>query len=226
MESLRYEIKSTCDEIYLPDVRAWVNLHPDAFIETYPPRQVNSLYFDTREIDCLTDNLIGTGQRRKLRFRWYGDSYSAVRGALELKHKSNQLGWKERYPIPFTVDLTTISWNTFLEHMRVHVHGPFSVWLSYLNQPVLINRYTREYYETMDQQVRVTIDYDQVAYEQIVHLTPNLAIKASLPDHVVVEVKAGAAQHRRVSNVLSSFPLRVSRNSKYVNGLIESLCFL
>jgi len=226
MESFRYEIKSICDAIYLPDVRAWVNLHPDAFIEAYPPRQVNSLYFDTREIDCLTDNLIGTGQRRKLRFRWYGDSYSAVRGALELKHKSNQLGWKERYPIPFTYDLTTMSWNALLEHMQEHVHGPFSVWLSSLNQPVLINSYIREYYETMDRHVRVTIDYDQVAYEQIVHLTPNLAIKASLPDHVVVEVKADATQHRRVSNVLSSFPLQVSRNSKYVNGLIESLCFL
>jgi hypothetical protein len=226
MKPARYEIKSTCDEFYLPDVRAWVNLHPDAFVETYPPRQVNNLYFDTREMDCLIDNLSGTGQRRKLRLRWYGDSYSAVRGTLELKCKSNQLGWKERYPVPFTYDLTTISWEALLERIREHVDGPFSVWLSYLSQPVLINSYMREYYETMDRQVRVTIDYNQLAYEQIVHLTPNLAIKAPLPSRVVVEVKADAALHRRVSNVLSSFPLQVERNSKYVNGVIESLCFL
>ncbi len=226
MEPTRYEIKSTCDELYLPDVRAWVNLHPDAFIEAYPPRQVNSLYFDTHEIDCLIDNLIGTGQRRKLRLRWYGDDYSAVRGTLELKCRSNQLGWKEHYPIPFTYDLTTISWNALFKHMREYVQGPFSVWLSYLSQPVLINSYMREYYETMDRNVRLTIDYNQVAYEQIVHLAPNLTIKAPVPSQIVVEVKADATLHRRVSNVLSSFPLQVGRNSKYVNGVLESLCFL
>ena len=226
MKPTRYEIKSTCDDIYLPDVRAWVNLHPSAFIEAYPPRQVNSLYFDTREIDCLIDNLIGTGQRKKLRLRWYGDDYTAVQGTLELKCRSNQLGWKEHYPLPFTYDLTATSWDTLLERMREQVDGLFSIWLSYLSQPVLINSYMREYYETMDHQVRVTIDYSQVAYEQIAHLTPNLAIKAPLPGQIVVEVKADAALHRRVSNVLSSFPLQVGRNSKYVNGVLDSLCFL
>jgi len=216
----------TCDEIHLPDVRAWVNLHPAVFIEAYPPRQVNSLYFDTCEIDCLADNLIGTGQREKLRFRWYGDDYSAVRGALELKCKSNQLGWKEHYPISFTYDLTTTSWSTLLGHMRERVAGPFSVWLSHLNQPTLVSSYMREYYESMDHQVRVTIDYDQAAYEQVTHLTPNLVIRAPVPSQIVVEVKADATLHRRVSDVLSSFPLQVGRNSKYVNGIIESLCFL
>jgi hypothetical protein len=210
----------------LPDVRAWVNLHPDGFVEAYPPRQVNNLYFDTHEIDCLIENLNGTDQRRKLRLRWYGDDHSAVRGALELKCRSNQLGWKMHYPIPFTYDLTTTSWNVLLVYMREHTDGLFSVWLSYLSQPVLINSYMREYYETMDRQVRVTIDYNQAAYEQIVHLTPNLMIKAPVPSQVVVEVKADAALHRRVSNVLSSFPLQVGRNSKYVSGVIESLCFL
>ncbi len=89
-KSLRYEVKMTCSEIHLPDARAWINLHPDLFSEAYPPRQVNSLYFDTRDLDCLNDNLIGTGQRKKLRLRWYGAGYDAVQGTLELKCKSNQ----------------------------------------------------------------------------------------------------------------------------------------
>jgi len=216
----------TCDEMHLPNVRAWVNLAPDGFIEAYPPRQVNSLYFDTLEIDCLVDNLIGTSQRKKLRFRWYGDDHSAVRGILELKCKSNRLGWKEYYPIPFTFDLTTTSWRAVLKRMRAHVDGSFSVWLSHLTQPVLVNSYMREYYESMDHQVRVTIDYNQAAYEQVVHLMPNLVVKAPLPSRVVVEVKADATLHRRVSNVLSSFPLQVERNSKYVSGALGSLCFV
>ena len=226
MRSARYEIKMTCDEVYLPDVRAWVNLHPAVFVEAYPPRQVNSLYFDTREAGCLTDNLVGISERTKLRFRWYGEDFSTVRGACELKCKLNQLGWKEHCPIPFTYDLTTTSWSALLDHMRGQVEGPFSVWLSYLSQPTLITSYMREYYESMDHHVRVTIDYDLVSFEQITHLTPNLAIRTPAPDQVVVEVKADAALHRRVSDTLSSFPLQAGRNSKYVNGLTGSLCFL
>ena len=226
MRSIRYEAKLTCDEVSLSDVRAWVNLHPSGFVEAYPPRQVNSLYFDTRETDCFTDNLVGISQRRKLRFRWYGDDYSAVQGALELKCKVNQLGWKEHYSIPFTYDLTATSWSTLLEHIRDQVDGPFSVWLSYLNQPTLIISYMREYYESMDRQVRVTIDYDLASFEQITHLTPNLVIGTPEPGQVIMEVKADAALHRRVSNTLSAFPLLVGRNSKYVNGLSGALCFL
>ncbi len=225
IQTARYEVKMTCDEMYLPDVRAWVNLHPDVFVEAYPPRQVNSLYYDTRGIDCLMDNLIGTGQRKKLRLRWYGSDYTAVRGTLELKCKENQLGWKEYHPLPLTFDLTTMSWSACIQQMREQVDATFDAWLSYADQPLLINSYKREYYESIDQQVRVTIDHDQTAYEQITHLAPNLAIKASIPSQIVVEVKADATLHRRVSNVLSCFPLQVGRNSKYVNGVLGGLCF-
>ena len=110
--------------------------------------------------------------------------------------------------------------------MREHVDGVFAAWLSHLSQPVLINGYEREYYESIDRRVRVTIDYSQVAYEQITHLTPNLLIRSPIPDPVVIEVKADAALHRRISNVLSSFPPQVGRNSKYVNGITGAFCFL
>lgn len=226
MEPVRYEVKMTCDEVYLPDVRAWVNLHPEVFVEAYPPRQVNSLYFETRDVDCLNDNLIGIGQRKKLRFRWYGDDCSNVQGALELKCKSNKLGWKERCPIPATFDLTTVSWRALMQQMREQVAGTFAIWLSYLDQPTLINSYVREYYESVDRKVRVTVDYSQVAYEQITYLIPNLVIRAPIPSPIVVEVKSDARLHRRVSNALSSFPLQAERNSKYVNGVVGSLCFL
>ena len=40
------------------------------------------------------------------------------------------------------------------------------------------------------------------------------------------EVKADPKLHRRISDMLSWFPLRVGRNSKYVDGLLDVLCFL
>ncbi len=225
MQRLRYEIKMTCDSLLLPDVRAWVNMHPDAFIVAYPPRRVNSLYFDTFEAGCLSDNLIGVGERAKLRFRWYGNGYSQVRGHLELKGRINQLGWKERFPIPATFNLTSLSWSAFIQQLRQRVSGDFDMWMSALGQPTLINGYRREYYESRDRQVRLTIDYDMIAYEQFTYRSPNLVYKAPIPSQTIVEVKADSALHRRVSNVLSSLPLQVSRNSKYVNSVLDSLCF-
>jgi hypothetical protein len=84
----------------------------------------------------------------------------------------------------------------------------------------------REYYESVDHLVRVTIDYDHAVYEQFTYSVPNLTVRAPVEEQNVVEVKSDATLSRRVSDVLSSLPLQVRRNSKYVNGMVGSLCFL
>ena len=226
MEATIYEFKMTCDQAYLPDVRVWVNLHPDAFRGVYSPRRVNSLYFDTHEVDCLNDNLIGISERRKLRFRWYGDDFSRVQGALELKCKSNHLRWKKSCAIPVTFDLTTICWEALIRRLRAQAHGRFALCLSSLDQPTVITSYVREYYESMDQAIRLTIDHDLQAFEQVMYAVPNLTVQAPLSHQIVVEVKSPAGLSYRVSDVLSRFPLQVGRNSKYVNAMMSSLCFM
>lgn len=223
---MRYEYKITCAELYLPEVRSWVRVHPAAFVEAYPPRQVNSLYFDTPEAHCLHDNLMGVGERRKLRFRWYGNDFAAVRGILELKCKANQLGWKRYCPIPITFDLMAISWISLMQQMRRHAEGVVALWLSSADQPVLLTSFVREYYESIDHQIRVTVDYAQAVYEQITYAAPNLAARTPRREQVVIEVKSDSGLSRRVSEVVSSFPLRIRRNSKYVNGVLDSLGFM
>jgi hypothetical protein len=226
MPEKRYEVKMTCSEMYLPDVRSWVRLHPEAFIEAYPPRQVNNLYFDTQELGGFVEHVNGASTRSKLRYRWYGEDYAAIRGTLELKHKSNQLIWKEYCPIPITFDLTAISWADFTQVLRQHAQGTMSVWLSAQDRPTLLNSYWREYYESIDHQVRITIDYAQKAYEQITHVVPNLTVRAPSEGPVVIELKADPSLHRRVSNVLSLLPMQVERNSKYVTGVQDALIFV
>ena len=225
MEARRYEVKMICKEMLLPDVHAWVRMHPEAFIEAYPPRQVDNIYFDTHGIDALNDNLIGVSERTKLRYRWYGKDTTYVLGHLELKHKSNQVGWKEHCPIPVTFDLTSISWHEMMEQLQEQADDLFAIWLLCMGQPVLVNTYMREYYESIDHQLRLTIDHHLAAYEQVMHAVPNLSVRAPLPSQIVVEVKCDATLHRRVSNMLSSFPLPVRRNSKYVNSVLSALCF-
>lgn len=223
---MRYEIKMTCDEVYLPEVRSSIRLHPAGFSEAYPPRQVNNIYLDTPALDCLEDHINGSAERSKLRFRWYGPDHTAVRGILELKHRVGQLGWKEYSPVAATFDLTTIAWQDWLDTLRARAQGAAAHLLSWRDRPVLLNSYTREYYESADQEIRITLDYDQDVYEQVMYLVPNLTLLTPTAGCAVVEVKAPSGLHRRVSNVLSSLPLQVEHSSKYVNGVLDALCFV
>ena len=225
-ERPRYEVKLTCDEVYLADVRAWVRLHPDSFVVTYRPRRVNSLYLDTHGADCLDDSLAGVDERTKVRFRWYGEDYSRVEGIVELKRKSGRVGWKETHPVRTAFDLTSISWPDFMLHLAGRVDDALLPWLCCTGRPTLITSYVREYYESMDRRVRLTVDRDLAAYEQVMRPAPNLRVKAPGWDRIVIEVKGDPTLHTRLSGVLSSLPLVVTRNSKYVSGLTASLAFI
>jgi hypothetical protein len=170
----------------------------------------------------MEDNLNGVAERAKLRYRWYGLDHTAVRGVLELKNKSNRLGWKEYGDVPTSFDLTAISWYDWMCELRAQATGPFAVWLAQSSHPTLINSYTREYYESPDEQVRVTLDHDLVFYDQLAYSQPNLHYGTWADDRVVIEVKAGSRLHRRVSQVLAHFPFRPDRFSKYVQGLLAA----
>jgi len=223
LENARYEVKMTCDEIHLPAVRAWIRLHPDAFIEAYPPRQVNTLYFDTYAMDSFVDHLNGTPSRSKLRFRWYGREHSAVQGTLELKYKENNLGWKTTVLVSAPLDLTAISWQGLIDRLRDHAEGLMAVHLGGQDRPSLLSSYVREYYESIDRQIRITIDHDLEVYDQLAYAAPNLKFNSPSEECVVVEVKSSALAYRRVSGTLSRFPLRVERHSKYLTGVLNSM---
>jgi hypothetical protein len=222
-ESARYEIKLACSPEHLPEVRAWIRLHPALFVETYAPRQVNNVYLDTLAASDLDAHLGGSGQRQKLRFRWYGEEHTAVRGILELKCRSGHLGWKLQVDIPHRFDLSRISWHEWMAQMRARADGPARVWLASVERPTLINQYRREYYEGSEGQVRLTIDHPMRVYDQLAYASPNLSFSVPIARQLIVEVKASLAHWRRLPDVLARFPLRATRNSKYVTGMLGTL---
>jgi hypothetical protein len=145
-----------------------------------------------------------------------------VQGGLELKHKSSMVGWKGYNPIPVTFDLTTISWHDWMWQLRAHTEGNVAVYLASRERPALINSYLREYYESSDRQIRVTVDHEQAVYDQLGYLSPNLVFRVPIDSHIVIEVKSEVRFSRRVSDVLTSFPLQTEPNSKYVRGVMRS----
>jgi hypothetical protein len=219
---LRYELKLVCDGLYLHRVRSWLRLHPAGLRVAYPERRVNSLYFDTLELGGLEANLHGLARRNKLRLRWYGESLPEIQPVLELKHKDNQLGSKLHFPLPGSVDLSQ-PWSEILASLHDSLPLAGRTLLEQASEPVLLNHYRREYYVTPDGTVRVTLDYEQGAYDQRLAPRPNLSRPLPLGKSVVIEVKADRAHAQRVREVISRFPITRSRNSKYVNGVLAAL---
>ena len=210
----RYEIKLQFDGLCLHNVRQWIRLHSLAFVPAYPSRQVNNIYFDTSGLDSLTDHLSGVGDRRKLRFRWYGENIEQVRGQLEIKQKINRIGWKYTYPIPTTLNLAHLSWAQFHEIIQQFTEGIFYEMVC-ISWPVIINSYQRDYFVSFDGQTRLTLDYEVEAYAQ----APNIKFLGPLLNLVILEIKCETETDVDLPQVIAEFPLRTGKHSKYITGM-------
>jgi SPX domain protein involved in polyphosphate accumulation len=219
---MRHEIKMVTEGLDLPWVRSWVRLHPAGFSELYPPRRVNNVYFDTPRLASYEENLSGIASRVKLRLRWYGTDLSNVNGIVELKCKQALDGWKVSHKLQTPIDFATQSWSDIVTLLRNELPEHMRLRLNFASQPVLINRYDREYHQSFDGKVRITLDYAQQVFDQWTRQHPNLSVPVPVRDLVIIESKADHQDSERLAETVSRFPLRVSKASKYVSG-VESL---
>lgn len=219
----RYEVKIPLPARFLADVEAWVRLHPAQWRTAYPPRQVNNVYFDTVTYAGLAANLDGTGDRAKLRLRWYGTAVDAIAGAhLELKCKRGMVGWKEMVPVDAAISLRGTTWRAFARDLRAATTGRARAWLDVYCVPVIVSHYRRAYYVTPDGGLRLTIDTALRAYDQRVSVSPNVTVASPQEARVIVELKAPTDAVRYLSAVLAYFPAPVDRFSKYVQGALAA----
>jgi hypothetical protein len=225
-EILRYEIKMVCDAQMLGQVRGWVRMHPACLVQAYPSRQINNIYFDTHGRHSFEGNLMGVGERRKIRLRWYGsDLTKAVNPVLEMKYKKNLLGGKQNIKMKGTTLDMERPWADIMPELTrlVEPHGFFGQLFHEVKQPTLINTYQREYYVTIDKLVRVTLDFNIHLFDQRLNARPNW--KRPLPNYsyMVIEVKADQGREAELQAVSTLFPLRWSRHSKYMMGVMGGL---
>ena len=214
----RYELKMTFDPTWIEEVRGWIVAHSSAFAVAYPPRWVNSVYFDTPDLDCYNDHLAGVPERRKLRFRWYGPSLLKARGQVEVKNKRERVGWKIIQPVDREFDLGSLSWAEVLDGLRRRTDGIVRE-LLWVARPLVLTVYSREYLVSADGLVRLTIDTDLQAYEQLFTSRPNLWFRQPVEPSLIVELKSDVAHASRLADILAHFPQRANRRSKFVDSL-------
>jgi len=225
LRTFRYERKFLVEELLPFQVAALIKQHPRLFHTPYPPRYVNNLYLDTPDMVNYFDNVDGAMERRKVRVRWYGEPFGEItRPMLEVKVKVGLVGTKHTYPLStFRMDACFCDrvFQRFLSESDLPSKIRFD--LRALNV-VLFNRYFRHYYATHDGAFRLTLD-TRLEFYKVNGLFGNQFIHHQVNTRdVVVELKYENEQEPHANRVASFFPFRMTRNSKYVQG-IEKVYF-
>lgn len=218
-DRLRYERKFIASGISRYEVETLVKLHPANFVESHQQRYVNSLYLDSASLQNYLDNVDGQNERVKIRIRWYGSLFGLIeKPVLELKLKRGSIGKKEIFRLrPLELD-SSLGFNAVKRVLRdsevtdrIEVDVLAAV-------PSLISRYQRQYFVSMDREFRITIDSQLVFYR---FASSNNSFLQRSADYVntVVELKYGLGAAQRADFITNHFPLRLTKNSKYVGGI-------
>lgn len=223
---MRFERKYRVETLSLAEIVQLVRTHPMSFRTLHPDRQVNNLYLDTDDLHFFHENLSGVAERHKLRLRWYGEDHrSAHHAFLEMKCKDGLLGEKFVVSIPaFDVtDAGSVSaamrtgiaalWEE--EEVRNATPGLLSLRLT----PALLNTYVRSYLVSYNGKFRLTIDRQMLSYGFNARHEPHRI--AAEDEAVVVEVKYLEEHDAEFETVGQRLPLRLSKNSKYVMGMLK-----
>jgi hypothetical protein len=220
LQADRYERKCLVEGLILPQVQSLVRQHPRMFYAPYPPRYVNSLYLDTVEMDNYHDNVIGAPDRRKVRLRWYGDLLGEItRPMLEVKIKQGLVGMKQAYPLDILHLDPQFCYETFQQTVaRSDIPEIIRRDLRSLH-PVLLNCYYRHYYASRDGCFRVTLDSELIFYKVNGAFGNAFLHRQRSNSQIIVEIKYARQFESTAERVISFFPFRVTRNSKYVQGV-------
>jgi len=198
-------------------VRSLIIGHSQLFKKAYPSRQVNNIYFDTEDFQLKDAHIQGANSRIKIRQRWYHDTWKFSDSQFEIKSKSGNLGSKTVFLIPIEIDLSIISWNDLRDLIRPYINQE-KQHLLINTSPVLINNFQREYFESADQLIRITLDTRMNSLSQVFNIRPNLQRKKPLRNVCVMEIKADSAYYQEISSVLAEFPQYCMAYSKYIHS--------
>lgn len=183
------------------------------FREQFKERTVNSIYFDTLNFKSAIDNLSGVSDREKFRVRWYGDYLDLFKQPiLENKIKKNFQGQK----IYFKLD--EFNNKKLDQNNLLNLTKKINDLVPNKNlYPVSMTNYKRIYLISSNNEIRATLDYD-LKYKKLCHYIENFFLKV---EDIILELKYSTNLDSYLRNQISGIT-RISKNSKYINSLINN----
>jgi len=172
-------------------------------------------------MDAYYTNVEGLGNRKKYRVRWYGALFSKIKSPiLEVKVKSGIVGSKYKYQLN-EFELGRLFQTETLEQLFSNSSLPENVNFELSSvDPVLINTYWRKYYMSANGKYRVTIDTNLEYFS--VQRGLNNIVSSALQSGIVIEIKYSVENDEHVDRISQLFPFRLTRSSKYVQGISMS----
>ncbi len=217
--NLRYERKFVFANCNALDIIQHVYRFPFGFKEVFYQRKVNNIYFDDSNYNFYKQNVEGVANRKKLRLRWYGNETSIVKApSIEIKIKKGEVGDK------ITHKFKAHSYNLD-QQAPADIHESLLVatadqkalhqGLSILH-PTLLNTYERRYFLSFCSKFRITIDFNQEFYNPNYRAHKKSRIELS---DVILELKYAIDDDNEARELTQYIGSRLSKNSKYVNGI-------
>lgn len=215
----RYERKFLITTHDLRQVEAMIRINPAGFREIFKQRQINNIYLDTLDFKSYYDNVYGNTTRVKVRVRWYGETFGYIeKPVLEMKIKNGLAGRKRNYRLnPFTLD-KSFTHETLTAALA---HPMLPAWVKENlapYRPALLNSYMRKYYVSSDRKARVTLD-EKMAYYPIAGRNNSFIQRYEEKKAVIMELKYDPGAADKASDITQYFPMRMTKSSKYVNGV-------
>lgn len=218
LSNYRYERKFRPETLDLFQIKNIVLSSKALFRSIYHPRYINNIYLDNSELDAFYENTMGKADRKKYRVRWYGDAFGEITGAIfEIKIKNSYLGTKKSFFLKdFIID------KNFSNQQLFEILKNSEVPMEILNEIAgmemkLLNRYQRSYYIDISGKFRLTTD-SGIQYFRVQE-NFNQFVDSCSDREVVIEVKYDEEDNAAASGVINTMPFRMTRNSKYVDGI-------
>lgn len=184
------------------------------FKEIFEERQINNVYFDDFNLSRFYANIDGNFLKEKWRLRWYGKTFGENK-IVTLEQKS-RIG-----NIQFKKTEMTSELNVFNNMMTDVFYDKLPNRLKNL-YIINFNKYKRRYFANKDKSIRITVDknvsYSNIFKEKIFKIN-----KIYEDKRIILEIKSVVNNEDILQSICQKLPLRVSRNSKYVNGIISTL---
>ncbi len=225
---MRKEIKF---KVFLKDLgKLYSWIYNSSFKTSYPSRSVNSLYYDTPNLDFANSNISGETKRIKIRARWYSkpedDFFKSFYAKnqnfkFEIKRKRNILSDKKILSeANFNTEDTILNRRVQLRK-KIRAHAAKDNNLSKLIiDDVIFVKYNREYFEHfLSNNLRLTVDKNLICSKIQSFLNLNKT-DISL-NYVIVELKFNEENSKNFNKIIENIPFRQIRSSKYLYALAK-----
>lgn len=198
-------------------------LEYDAYARNNGKYVIHSLYFDDYKDTCARENVSGEGKRFKYRIRYYGDA--SHRLWLEKKEKQNNYCHKRKCPISteeyrsiIEGDVSEVFWNTREQLLKEFCTDIVTKRF----MPRVIINYEREAFVETISNIRITMDYNISASDEIDRFLEGDYLKIPVLEKKkhVLEVKFDDVLPSYIKAVLQSNILVQQSFSKYYLGRI------